>query len=62
MNGSFSRSIMFSDPGEGKKKKKGKKKREDDTVDSPRPPNMPPAYPVSDVREQELFFLRGLSC
>ena len=40
---------MFSDSGDARKKKKGKKKRDDDSVDSPRPPNMPPAYPVTDV-------------
>ena len=45
------RAVMFSEPGDvGRKKKGKKKKREDDSVDSPRPPNMPPPYPVSDVR------------
>ena len=43
------RAVMLSDPVDVKKKKGKKKRREDDSVDSPRPPNMPPPYPVTDV-------------
>jgi hypothetical protein len=43
---------MFGGGGEEKKSKpgkKGKKRKDDDSVDSPRPPGMPPQYPISDV-------------
>lgn len=34
--------------------KKGKKKKDDESVDSPRPLGMPPAYPISDVSHIQL--------
>ncbi|XP_060558085.1 chromodomain-helicase-DNA-binding protein 5-like [Ruditapes philippinarum] len=49
------RRIMFGGGGEEKKSKpgkKGKKRKDDDSVDSPRPPGMPPQYPISDFKKQ----------
>ncbi|KAH3880785.1 hypothetical protein DPMN_004707 [Dreissena polymorpha] len=44
-------------------KKKGKKKKDDDSLDSPRPLGMPPAYPISDspwlAQAAFLHVLRG---
>ncbi|XP_053379869.1 chromodomain-helicase-DNA-binding protein Mi-2 homolog isoform X2 [Mercenaria mercenaria] len=48
------RRIMFGGYEEKRSKpgKKGKKRKDDDAADSPRPPGMPPSYPITDFKKQ----------